>query len=128
MGRVSEVNDSVHMESLPGTTGVGHTRWATHGGVNPANAHPHLSNSDQIALVHNGIIDNYRDLKDELEGNGFFFRSQTDSEVIVNLLQLHYEQSREVETAMMRTVAKARRELCLCSGLSRRDAGLRQVP
>ncbi|MGA2199964.1 MAG: glutamine--fructose-6-phosphate transaminase (isomerizing), partial [Nitrososphaerales archaeon] len=106
VGRVSEVNAQLHMDELGGEVGVGHTRWATHGGVTEANAHPHLSNSGEIALVHNGIVNNYLELKEELQSKGFSFRSQTDSEVIVNLLQLNFEETRDVKTAMMRTVTK----------------------
>ncbi|MGD0638318.1 MAG: glutamine--fructose-6-phosphate transaminase (isomerizing) [Nitrososphaerales archaeon] len=106
VGKVSEVNALVHMDELRGEVGVGHTRWATHGGVTEANAHPHLSNSGQIALVHNGIVTNYMELKEELRSKGFSFNSQTDTEVIVNLLQLNFEETRDVKTAMMRTVAR----------------------
>jgi glucosamine--fructose-6-phosphate aminotransferase (isomerizing) len=106
VGRVSEVNAMMHMDELVGEVGVGHTRWATHGGVTEANAHPHLSNSGQIALVHNGIVNNYLELKEELQNKGFSFSSQTDTEVIVNLLQLNFEEGRDVKTAVMRTVAK----------------------
>ena len=59
VGKVIQVNDSIHLDELPGTTGIGHTRWATHGKVTDDNAHPHLSNSRKIAIVHNGIIENF---------------------------------------------------------------------
>lgn len=106
VGRVSEVNASVHMDRLEGDVGVGHTRWATHGGVTEANAHPQLSNSGQIAVVHNGIVDNYMQLKEELGRAGYSFRSQTDTEVIVNLLQSNFEKTRDAKTTVMRTVSK----------------------
>ncbi len=106
VGRVSQVNALLHMDELNGDVGVGHTRWATHGGVTEANAHPHLSNSGQIALVHNGIVGNYLELKEELGRAGYTFSSQTDTEVIVNLLQQNLEETREVKAAVMRTVAK----------------------
>ena len=71
VGKVSEVNALLHMDELRGEVGIGHTRWATHGGVTEANAHPHLSNSGQIALVHNGIVTNYIELREELRSKGF---------------------------------------------------------
>jgi glucosamine--fructose-6-phosphate aminotransferase (isomerizing) len=108
VGKVAEVNALLHMDELKGEVGVGHTRWATHGGVTKENAHPHLSNSGQIALVHNGIVTNYVELKEELQREGYSFSSQTDTEVIVNLIQLNFEETRDVKTAIMRTVAKLR--------------------
>ena len=70
--------------------GIGHNRWATHGVKNDTNAHPHLSNNKQFAVVHNGIIENYAELKQDLMNNGFVFYSQTDTEVIVNLISFFY--------------------------------------
>ncbi len=85
VGNVREVNTAYRLEELKGRMGIGHTRWATHGSVNDVNAHPHLSCSSSIALVHNGIIDNYLELKEMLKGH--VFKSETDSEVIVHLLE-----------------------------------------
>src|SRR5689334_2993612 len=75
VGRVIEVNKSLSMESMQGTTGVGHTRWATHGGVTDKNAHPHTSCDGRVAVVHNGIIENYKELKEELVAAGHVFKS-----------------------------------------------------
>src|ERR1700733_8053995 len=80
IGKVDQVNNSKQLELLPGTVGIGHTRWDTHGGVSEANAHPHLSSSGKIAIVHNGIIENYEELKTRVGQHGYVFKSQTDSE------------------------------------------------
>ncbi len=78
-------------EALPGTTGIGHTRWATHGAPTEENAHPHLSNDGRFAVVHNGIIENYMSLRDELIRSGYRFESETDTEVIVHLIERYYK-------------------------------------
>ncbi len=106
IGRVFEVNNEVSLDSLPGDVGIGHTRWATHGGVTSANAHPHLSSSNGIAIVHNGIIDNYQDLKRELLALGYTFKSETDSEVIANLLQRNYDVTRDFKKSMIATLSQ----------------------
>ena len=93
VGKVAEVNNSIHLDTLPGKIGIGHTRWATHGKVTDINAHPHSSSSGKIAIVHNGIIENFNELKNDLQKNGYSFKSDTDSEVIANLLQQNYDQS-----------------------------------
>jgi glucosamine--fructose-6-phosphate aminotransferase (isomerizing) len=106
VGKVSEVNDSIHLDKLPGKIGIGHTRWATHGKVTDANAHPHPSSSGEIAIVHNGIIENFNELKDELTKNGYSFKSETDSEVIANLIQQNYDKTSDIKKTIIQTVSR----------------------
>ena len=106
VGKVTEVNDSINLDKLPGSIGIGHTRWATHGKVTKLNAHPHPSNSGKVVIVHNGIIENFNELKEDLQKNGFTFISETDTEVIANLLQQNYDQTSDVKKAIINTVSK----------------------
>ncbi len=106
VGKVEEVNAKIQLDTLPGKVGIGHTRWATHGKVTDVNAHPHLSNSGKLAIVHNGIIENFEQLKKELEKDGYIFKSETDSEVIANLLQKNYEVDKNVKNAIIKTVSE----------------------
>ena len=91
---------------LPGMTGIGHTRWATHGAPTEPNAHPHTSNDGRFAVVHNGIIENYLELREELTRKGYHFESETDTEVIVHLLEMYYKGN--LKQAVMRTAAQLR--------------------
>jgi glucosamine--fructose-6-phosphate aminotransferase (isomerizing) len=86
-GKVSELEAYTDGEDVSATIGIGHTRWATHGVPNDINAHPHLSQSGNLALIHNGIIENYGPLKEELTKRGYTFHSETDTEVLVNLIE-----------------------------------------
>ena len=86
-GKVSDLEKSVEDKDISGTIGIAHTRWATHGEPNTTNAHPHISQSKNLSLVHNGIIENYKPLRTELEKNGMTFCSETDTEVLVQLVE-----------------------------------------
>jgi glutamine---fructose-6-phosphate transaminase (isomerizing) len=103
VGKVAEVNKSLKLEELPGKLGIGHTRWATHGGIVDSNAHPHLACKSTIAVVHNGIIENYDVLKDELYRSGHEFKSETDSEVIAHLLEEYFEITSDIRLSMIFT-------------------------
>ena len=91
IGMVTDVADSMNFHELEGTIGIGHTRWATHGTVSEANAHPHFGRSEKIAAVHNGVIENFSELREELAHHGF--RSETDSEIIPHLIEENHNGS-----------------------------------
>ncbi|WP_435013299.1 glutamine--fructose-6-phosphate transaminase (isomerizing) [Xanthomonas arboricola] len=101
-GRVAEMAQAAQAERLGATLGIGHTRWATHGGVTEANAHPHIS--DGVALVHNGIIENHEQQREKLRALGYTFESQTDTEVIAHLIHHHLGSAGDLLTALQRTV------------------------
>ena len=86
-GKIGEVHEIHNLDDLPGNLGIGHTRWATHGAPLEVNAHPHVDCNGQIVIVHNGIIENFAELKLELENRGHVFKSKTDTEVIVHLIE-----------------------------------------
>ena len=106
IGKVDEVNSKIQLATMPGKIGIGHTRWATHGKVTDVNAHPHSSNSGKIAIVHNGIIENFEELKQQLENEGYSFKSETDSEIIANLIQKNYELTSDVKKTILKTVSE----------------------
>lgn len=90
-GKLINLKKALEENPLKGNVGIGHIRWATHGAATDTNSHPHLSNNGKIAVVHNGIIENYRQLKSDLEKEGYTFKSSTDTEVIAVLIEKYYQ-------------------------------------
>ncbi len=99
-GRVAEMENAAAAEGFAATLGIGHTRWATHGGVTESNAHPHLSHG--VALVHNGIIENHEEQRERLRALGYVFESQTDTEVIAHLIHHHLQDGIDLLAALQR--------------------------
>jgi len=102
-GRVAEMEQASRAEDFHGVLGIGHTRWATHGGVTEANAHPHISHGE-LALVHNGIIENHEEQRERLRGLGYEFESQTDTEVIAHLIHYYMQQGAGLLAALQKAV------------------------
>ncbi len=106
-GKVSDLEEHAKNENLGGTIGIGHTRWATHGEPNDTNAHPHISEKGYFTLIHNGIIENYSLLRKKLESRGYSFYSETDTEVLVNLIEYIYLKGKvEPELAVRMALSK----------------------
>jgi len=113
-GRVENLVQETARHRFPGTTGIGHTRWATHGGATDANAHPHVSSDGRFALIHNGVIENYSQMKSFLGAKGYTFQSETDTEVLCNLIAYHYAKlpaGGEGENRFVESVRKALRHV-----------------
>jgi glucosamine--fructose-6-phosphate aminotransferase (isomerizing) len=107
VGRVAEMENAARSEGLTGIVGIAHTRWATHGGVTEPNAHPHVSGGE-IAVVHNGIIENHEEERARLRSLGYVFESQTDTEVVAHLIHHHFKETRELFAATRKAVAELR--------------------
>src|SRR5215468_4233115 len=105
-GKLRNLERRLDQEPLAGIIGIGHTRWATHGRPNEANAHPHAT--DRVAVVHNGIIENFRELREELEGNGAAFATETDTEVIAHLVNDEMRRGRSPVEAVRAALPRLR--------------------
>ena len=105
-GKVDNLRNLLLNEPVAGNIGIGHTRWATHGAPSDLNAHPHFSNDDKIAVVHNGIIENYQELKVELEAKGYVFQSETDTETVAHLGDDYYKQGNDLLEAVRKTLER----------------------
>ncbi len=110
-GRVEVLVKEAARHRFNGTTGIGHTRWATHGGVTDANAHPHISSDGKFALIHNGVIENYAQMKTFLAGKGYTFKSETDTEVLCNLIAYHYAKEPSDSNGTSRFLESVRKAL-----------------
>ncbi len=106
-GRVANLEQIEGINDLTSSIGIAHTRWATHGKPSKENSHPHMDNSNQFAVVHNGIIENYHDLREFLTSKGYKFLSQTDTEVIPNLIHYYYTNGISDEDRFLRAVKSA---------------------
>lgn len=104
VGAIDEVDTLERLADPSSLVGIAHTRWATHGGVTKPNAHPHFSHSGSFAIIHNGIISNFRELRESLQAKGYEFRSETDSEVVAHLMEDFYTQEQDVEKALVKTI------------------------
>ncbi len=105
-GRIQNLQEKLYMSPLKGKVGIGHTRWATHGVPSDRNAHPHFSDDSKIAVVHNGIIENYMSLKEELEKNGYKFISETDTETVAHLIDYYYKSGMDILDAVFKVLEK----------------------
>ena len=105
-GRIDEVVSSLRMDEMPGTIGIGHTRWATHGAPEMVNAHPHTDCEGKIAVIHNGVIENFMELKEELINKGHSFKSRTDTEVIAHLVEEEMKGDIELGEAILKSLKR----------------------
>lgn len=107
-GKLGRLVTLVENEPLAGSLGIGHTRWATHGEPSARNAHPHMGATGEVVLVHNGIVENYQELKDELQAEGVEFKSDTDTEIIVHLVERFLSQDISLEEAARKALSQLR--------------------
>ena len=107
-GKIARLEALIAAQPVQGMVGIGHTRWATHGAPNQQNAHPHLSSNGEIVIVHNGIVENYLSLRDELLAEGAVFHSETDTETIVYLIERYYAVSQNLSKAVQLTMKRVK--------------------
>ena len=107
-GRLSVLSKHLEEDPHQGHVGIGHTRWATHGQPSDVNSHPHINESNSVAVIHNGIIENYRELKKELSDEGYIFKSQTDTEVVVHMIDKYLKTSVDILSAVNMAVSRLR--------------------
>ena len=103
-GKIAEVDKKLDLTDMPGNFGIAHVRWATHGDPSKLNSHPHVDEENTVAVVHNGIIENYLEIKEKLIGEGHVFKSDTDTEVIPHLIQKFMDEGFDLEHAVRRTI------------------------
>ncbi len=116
-GKVSQMEESLDLNKFFGNIGIGHTRWATHGEPNDINAHPHIDFDGNIVIVHNGIIENYKAIKKRLSIEGFEFQTETDTEILADLINFNYRRTKDFETAVRLSLAEVEGTYglaCLC--------------
>lgn len=113
-GKLINLENKINKNTFKSNTGIGHTRWATHGVPSDVNSHPHYSSSGKLAIVHNGIIENFMEIKDYLLEKGIKFVSETDTEVVAQLLEHHYEQGMELFDAIYKVLDKIEGSYAIC--------------
>ncbi|MCK5410165.1 MAG: class II glutamine amidotransferase, partial [Candidatus Heimdallarchaeota archaeon] len=114
-GKISEVIEKIQLDDLHGKIAIGHTRWATHGPPSKENSHPHTDCKNKIAVIHNGIIENFQSLKEELVAQGHIFRSETDTEIIPHLIeQLVQKEQMELKDAIIHTIRRLEGTFAIC--------------
>ena len=117
VGKVLDVNKRLDLSNMEGHAGIGHTRWATHGSITEKNAHPHYGCTDSMAIVHNGIIENHKELMDELIDLGHVFKSDTDSEVIAHLLERYFAEQKNIKSSMIETCKRLKGDYAFVAAL-----------
>src|ERR671918_568108 len=107
-GRLKTLESVLRERPLDGTLGIGHTRWATHGRPSEENAHPHTDCGGSLVVVHNGMLENYLELKERLQAEGHVFKSETDTEVLAHLVEHHLKRTNDLEAAVRKALAEIR--------------------